>query len=282
MLKGGIVIAASILGIFAVGCSSSSSGSDPFGSAPDFGSIQQQFKSPSGSFAGHEAKTFSGYATQQDNGNTISGFSVAGGSSTASYGTWRLQSLGVHVQDDAFCAIGQGNSSSSSCACPGGGTIEWDLSGLQQYSQAAQNGGPVDATVKIAASACKSADGSESLDGKIFENFRGTVPAAGAATTAPTDFAIIMDAHFTATMKDKGTAKVDIDLEYAMKNGAYTAVYSVQVDDGNVVVSGNWDSTTKTGNITITDKNGTVTCVASDGKTAVCTDGAGKSSTVTL
>jgi hypothetical protein len=281
MLKGGIVIAASILGVLAVGCSSSSSSNDPFGSAPDFGSIQQQFKSPSGSFAGHEAKTFSGYGAQQDNGSVVSGFSFGGASTGASYGAWRLQSLGIRPQDDnTFCAIGQGQS--TSCACPGGGTLEWDVSGLQQYSDAIQKGGTIDATVKIAASNCKSADGSESVDGRAFENLKGTVPAAGSATTAPTDFTIIMDAHFTAVTKEKGSVKVDIDFEVGFQNGQNTTMYSVQVDDGNVVVSGNWDSATKTGTITITDKSGTVTCVATDGKTAVCTGSGGKSATVTL
>ena len=64
-------------------------------------------------------------------------------------------------------------------------------------------------------------------------------------------------------------------------NGVYSTWYSVQVADGNVVISGTWNSVTKTGSLTITDKTGTITCNGTDGKTVTC-KGPNGEATVTL
>lgn len=287
MKVGGIVLAGAIVGIGAIGCSSSSASNDPFGGAPDFASIQQQFKSPTGTFAGQESVALAGYSDQQSNsGAALSGFSLgAGGGDTSAqaYMGYRLHSLGVHPESGASCNIGaNGGGETGSCNCPGGGTIQYDISGLKQYSEVAQKGGKVDATVRLSAQGCKSADGQDSIDGKIFENFRGTVPAAGTQQDPKTqDFAIIVDAHLTAVTKGK-SIKADITFEFAAINGVYSEWFLVKVSDGSVAVSGSWNSTTKTGQITVTDKNGTTTCTATDGKTAVCTGPGGEKHTINL
>jgi hypothetical protein len=278
----GVVLAGSVLGIFAVGCSSSSSSNDPFGGSPDFGSIQQQFQHPTGTFSGKETQTFNAYATQQSNsGDALGGFSLGSGGTTSaqSHLNMRLQSSGIHLESGVSCNF---NSESGSCNCPAGGTIQYDLTGMKQYADVEQKGGTIDATVKFKANNCANTDG-ESIDGTLFENFRGTVPPAGTApTSGPNNFAIIVDAHMTAVTKAKGTIHADIDLEFSYDNGNYTEKFLVKVDDGTVSVAGNWDSTTKTGSLTITDKNGTTTCTASDGKTAVCKGPDGTSRTVNL
>src|SRR5207248_11438477 len=126
--------------------------------------------------------------------------------------------------------------------------IQYDITGLRQYSDAAQKGGKVDATVKFRANGCSTDEGT--IDGTIFENFRGTVPAPGTQpTTQQNDFAILVDAHITAATKAKGTIHADVDFEFASINGDYTEWFSVQVDDGNVVVSGTWNTDTKMGQI---------------------------------
>jgi hypothetical protein len=279
---GGIVLAGSIAGIAMMGCSSSSASSDPFGGTPDFANIQEQFSKPTGSLKGNETAAFNAYAQQQTNsGAALSGFSLGGGASADSYKSFRLQTLGIEPQSGASCNFAaNGGGETGSCDCPGGGTITYDLSGLRQYGEAIQKGGKVDATVKFSANACKSADGSESIDGKIFENFRGTVPAGGKIDKT-SDFAIVIDAHMTSVTASKGTVKADIDLMISTINGVYSTWYSVQVSDGNVVVSGSWNSATKTGSVTVTDKNGTTTCTATDGKTAVC-KGPNGEATITL
>lgn len=280
---GGLMVTGVVVGMFAVGCGSSSASSDPYGGTPDFANIQQEFKAPTGTFAGHETATFNAYAQQQQNSSNLSGFSLGGGASGQSFVNYRLRSLGITpMSDGASCnVLASGSGDTGSCACPGGGSIQYDISGLKDYANAEAKGGKIDATIKMSANACKSADGTESVDGKIFENFRGTVPAAGTATDPTTaDFAIIFDAHVTA-VSPSATAKVDLDFELTTINGVYSEYYLVHIDDGTVVVSGTWDANSKTGSLTITDKNGSWTCSSNDGKTATCT-GTGGSKTVTL
>lgn len=275
-----IVWAGSVLGVLAAGCGSSSS-DDPFGASPDFASIQQEFQHPSGTFTGKESQTFSSYADRKSNSSSaLSGFSLGSGTSAAKaqdHLNLRLQSGGIHLDSGVACNFsGEGGS----CTCPGGGSIQYDLAGFRQYANVQQKGGRIDATIRYKANACTNAAG-ESIDGTLFENYRGTVPPAGTAPSGPTDFAIIVDAHMTSVTKT-GTTHVDVDFELSTSNGQYTEVFSVTVDDGNVTVSGSWDPTSKTGTITVTDKNGTTTCTASDGKTASCKGPDGASRTVNL
>jgi len=278
----GFVLGGAVLGIVAIGCSSSSSSSDPFGGTPNFGTIQQQFQHPTGTFTGKESQTFSAYASEQSNSSALSGFgSPAGGTTTGqSHLNLRLEGLGVHLEGGApACTF---TNETGSCNCPGGGTIQYDISGIKQYSDALQKGGTVDATIKYKASACSDGNG-QSIDGTLFENYHGTVPAAGSQPSkTPSDFSIIVDAHLTAVSAARGTVKVDLDFEFATVNGVYSEAFSVQVNDGNVVVTGTWNSNTKTGTITVVDKDGTTTCTASDGKTAVCKGPDGTSRTVNL
>jgi len=282
---GAVVVTGAIVGMAMMGCSSSSSGSDPYGGTPDFASIQQEFRAPTGTFAGHENAAFNAFSQQQSNSNSLSGFTFgAGGGTTAqSFVNTRLRTLGVGTASSASCDIAaNGSSSSGSCTCHGGGSLSYDLSGLQQYTDAAQKGGPVDATIKIAASGCKSQDGTESVDGKIFENFRGTVPAPGTTQDPKTaDFAIMLDAHVTAQTPAAGSVHVDLDVMFAALNGLYSEYFVIHVDDGTEVIGGQWDANTKTGSITVTDKNGTWTCTG-DGKVAHCTGTGNVQKTVTL
>lgn len=280
---GGLIVAGVVAGVFAAGCSSSSS-SDPYGATPDFGTIQQQLKAPTGTFAGHETATFSAYAAQQNGASSLSGFALAGGAdsttSAQAFVDYRLRSLGVQPMSGPACNIVASGADTGSCNCPGGGSLQYDISGLKQYADLEAKGGPIDATIKVAANACRSADGTESVDGKVFENFRGTVPAPGTNQDPKTaDFSLIFDAHLTAT-SPSASVRVDLDFALTTLNGVYSEYYLVHVDDGTVVVSGSWDTTTKTGSLTITDKNGSWTCTG-DGKVATCT-GTGGTKTVTL
>jgi len=254
-----------VCGLAVVGCSSSSN--DPFGPSPDFGHVEAQFQQPTGTFAkGSESKVF-GQASQQQ-ASTAGSFSVGGTPVTSSSGTatqggvtsQALRFLDTTQGGTNFCPALQSGAESGSCACPSGGSLAYDLSGLQQLRN--YQSGPIDVTLRLHAAACASQD--EMVDGSEF------IHIASSGTPSAKDLRMLVDAHLTLTKAGR-TDRMDLDFEY--NNGQIW--FSVTVDDGNVVVgTENWDSTTKTGTIVARDRNETWTCTLTAGK-GTCTSDKG-------
>src|SRR5205823_2645911 len=145
-------------------------------------------------------------------------------------------------------AAKSGQDGTGSCACPDGGDLAWDLEGLQSSKQSLQSGGPVDVTVRVLVSGCRvktaEVDGSEFVKMKS----RGTPSAK--------DLLLLEDIHLSAT---NGSVHAQIDADFEFLDGKMWL--SVSVNDGNVAVAtAAWDSSTKTGTITVRDRNATWTC----------------------
>jgi hypothetical protein len=247
-----------------VGCSSSSN--DPFGPTPDFGQVEARFNAPTGTFAaGSESGVLAGLTQQkaaQSGGFGIGG--AGGASSTASGGTTAKSLRFLDANGGtSFCPALASGAEAGSCACPNGGTLAYDLSGMQQMKN--YKGGPVDVTLKVRAETC--AVGDASIDGTEFAKITST------ATPSQTDLMMLFDLHLTATAKGQ-TERVDADFEYL--NGKFW--FSIGVNDGTVVVSADsaFDSTAKTGTLVVKDRNETWTCTFTGGK-GTCTSDKGAS-----
>jgi hypothetical protein len=243
-----------------VGCSSSSN--DPFGPTPDFQQVQARFNAPTGTFAaGTESGVLAGLSQQRS--AQSGGFGIGGtsSSSTGAAGGTTAQSLRFLDANGgtAFCPALANGAESGSCACPNGGTLAYDLSGMQAMKN--YHGGAIDVTLKVRAEACTMSDAS--IDGTEFAKITSN------GTPSQTDLMMLFDLHLTATAKGQ-TERVDADFEYL--NGKFW--FSVAVNDGSVVVSSDsaFDSTTKTGTIVVKDRNETWTCTFTSGKGSCTSD----------
>jgi len=251
-----------------VGCSSSSS-SDPYGPSPDFNHVEAQFQQPTGTFAkGSEAKIFGQASAQQ--ASTTSGFSVgaagssstAGGTASGATSSQALRFLDTAAGGADFCPALKSGAESGTCACPSGGSLAYDLSGVQQLR--GYQGGPIDVTLRLHASACSTQDGQ--VDGSEFIHF------ASSGTPSAKDFRMLFDIHLSLVSKARSET-IDADFEY--DNGQFW--FSVSVDDGNVAVgTQSWDAATKSGTIIARDRSETWTCTLVAGK-GTCTSDKGGS-----
>jgi len=246
------------------GCSSSSN--DPFGPAPDFQQVAARFNAPTGTFAsGSESGVLAGLTQQKSAQN--GGFAIGGTSSSSSGASGGTTSKSLRFLDanggSSFCPALSSGAESGSCACPSGGSLAYDLSGMQQMKN--YKGGPIDVTLKVRAEACTVNDAS--IDGTEFAKISSN------GTPSQTDLMMLFDVHLTATAKGV-TERIDADFEYL--NGKYW--FSIGVNDGSVVVSADsaFDGTAKTGTIVVKDRNETWTCTFASGK-GTCTSDKGAS-----
>jgi hypothetical protein len=245
-----------------VGCSSSSGGSSyDFGPEPDYTAIRAIYDHPTGTFAaGSETTIFGAYTQQQQAGDNYGsvGSLQSGGTTTQSVG---LHILGGSGATDFCPAISQGGS--GSCSCPAGGTLYYDLSGLASLQQ---QSGAINATAKVAFAGC--GVNTVTVNGHEFLH----VESAVSPPTAQSLFEVL-DAHLTATPPP---LSIDMDLFY--DQGKWWV--SVNVNDGQVVVSGDgtWDGTTGSGTISVKDKSDTWSCTATNGH-GTCTSGSGQTRT---
>jgi hypothetical protein len=269
------IFACSAAGVFAgllvVGCSSGGSTADPYGPTPDFTAIQSRFDSPTGTFAkGSESSVFDGFVQQTQ--NQSSSFGIGGvGTSTSSGGTTTIKSQALHIlggnTTSSFCpSLASGlnaGQDSGSCACPSGGSLLWEIDGLEQSKASAQNGGPVNVIAKVRAMQCSVQN--ETVEGTEFAEIK----SSGAPSAS--DLLMLLDVHLVAT----GAVSLKLDADFEYNNGQFW--FSVTVNDGNVVVgSESYNSTTKTGTIIVRDRNDTWTCTLANG-TGTCTSQRGDS-----
>ncbi len=244
MFKRGYFFAGLSVAALVVACGSSDSSSGS-GSAPDFNTLETELTVPTGTMAaGEEAAVGDGLGAKQEqaSGNPFGGI---GGSS---------------LKPQASCdTIGQDGTATGTCDCPGGGSVTYDLSGLQSQ-QNAQDGN-IDFTLSYSADSCVS-DGN-TMNGSVYIKEKGN-------TKDYANLLIIYALHMTIS----GTKNATYDVDYLYKNGKI--VFKIDVKDGSVLVSGsgNWDKTTKTGEFTVTDKNETWTCKATNG-VGTCTSDKG-------
>src|SRR5207244_292336 len=103
----------------------------------------------------------------------------------------------------SFCPALESGAESGSCACPGGGTLAYDLSGMQQMRS--YHGGSVDVTLKVRAEACTVSDAS--IDGTEFAKIKST------GTPSQQDLLMLFDLHMPATAKGQ-RERIDADFEY--------------------------------------------------------------------
>ncbi len=251
-----------------VGCSSSSH--DPFGPTPDFLAVQARFAAPSGTFApGSESQVLTGLSQQR--AQQGGGFGIGGASSTSTSGSGGTTAKSLRFLDvnggTSFCPALQSGAESGSCACPNGGSLAYDLSGMQAMRN--YHGGSVDVTLKVRAEACTVNDAS--IDGTEFAKIKSI------GTPSQADLLMLFDLHMTATVKGEHE-RIDADFEYL--NGKFW--FAVGVNDGTVVVSSDaaWDGTAKTGTITVKDRFETWTCAFTGGK-GTCASDKGTSRDVT-
>jgi hypothetical protein len=260
----------SAAGVFAgwliVGCSSGGSKADPYGPPPDFTTIQSRFESPTGTFAkGSESSVFDGFSQQTQNPSSSFGIGGVGASTSASGSSPTIKSQALHIlggnTTSSFCpSLADGlkaGQDSGSCSCPDGGSLLWEIDGLEQSKQSVQNGGPINVLAKVRAMQCTYQN--ESVDGTEFAEMK----SSGAPSAS--DLLVLFDMHLVAT----GAVSLKLDADFVYDNGQYW--FSVTVNDGNVVVgSESYDSATKTGTVIVRDRNDTWTCTLTNG-TGTCT-----------
>jgi hypothetical protein len=260
--------------VWASGCSSSSnsSSSDPFGPPPDFGHVEAQFSTPTGTFAqGSEGNVISGLNDQKK--ASTGGFAVGAAPSTGT----ATKSVNVELQSlkaldmnggTGFCAALQSGAEQGSCSCPNGGSLAYDMSGMKQLQ--GYRGGPIDVTMRVRANACAVPEAL--IDGTEFINIKSS------NTPSAQDMKMLFDLHLTVTPVKGTPEKVDADFEYL--NGKFW--FSVTVNDGNVVVgSETWDATTSSGTLVVRDRSETWTCTFTSGR-GTCTSDHGASRDVGL
>ena len=252
-------------GVAAVGCSGGST-NDGFGPEPDFAQVEAKYQAPTGTFAvGTEGAVFGGFASQAK--GSSSGFAIggttSGSSDSAMTGGIQMKSLHALGGDSGstsdFCPAFKSGQESGSCACPNGGTLAYDFTGmkaLQQYKS-----GPIDITLRVRANACQ-ANGA-TVDGSEF------VKMKSAGTPSAKDLTMLFDIHLSATANGQ-TARIDADFLYV--NGKFW--YGVSVNDGTVVVSSasSWNQATETGTIYVHDRNETWTCALVNGAGSCTSD----------
>ena len=273
LIRVGLMVASSVTLVGAAGAlaACSSSPSDPFGPSPDFNQLQAKFDHPSGTFArGSEASVFGSYASQRGGSADQYGIATTGsGGATGSGGTG-ITTQSLRILDNAggtssatWCSALAHGASSGSCACPSGGTVYYDMSGVQQVR--AQNGaGPVDVTLRLRYDAC--AIETTTIDGREFAKMKSV------GTPSASDLEMLLDAHFRVSAPGLSET-VDLDLSYV--DGKWWI--SVTVDDGFIVVGSDsgYSGATKTGTIYVHERGASWTCTLTNGQ-GTCTSDQGE------
>ena len=224
-----------LVAVCATGCGG---GDDkPSGGSADFGALQKQYSSPTGTL---HAEDKSALLKALDNQSAASGL---GGLSAMPGTPGGQKTLGASP-----ITCGMATSSGVVCTCSGGGNLTETFSASQ---------GSMNISGSAKYNACTLTEGTSTI------KISGTLNFSDITTPPPALF--IYNGTITETITPPGET-VTVSINYAMTADGKTE-YTVDVSDGNVVIaaSGNWDSTTDSGTFTVTTKDGTSTCTLTNG-----------------
>jgi hypothetical protein len=239
------------------GCASSSDDGDGFGPDPDLTGVRSRFEQPDGTFSeANASKVFE----QGTNGSSSAGdlnLSGTGSSGTSTKKTMGLQLLdatSLHPTSSGFagCSALASGQQSGSCACPGGGSIDYVI------RASGQGGAASGGLVKFRMNACSSGD--TTIDGSEYIDIH-----TDTSNQQHPLYSMLLVLDATVTNK-AGTKKIDLQWRYA--NGA--TEIAAKVDDGWVVVSIKQSSTG--GTWTVRDRNGSYTCTVDSGHGSCTSD----------
>jgi hypothetical protein len=223
---GGLLIA-----VCATGCG----GGDSKPSGPDFGALQKEYTSPSGTLqAGDKAAIIAALDSQ----------SASGGVGVLSAPRQNADGPGPHVlATTPTCSAP--TASGETCTCPGGGSYAVSI------GASSANG----ATGTVTYNACN-----ESSDAATSITLSGSV----SFDESINPMIFIYSGSIDETISPPPQT-IHIDLNYALINDMMS--FNVKVADGNVLVqeSLDWDTTTKSGSFTVVTKDGTTMCTLTDG-----------------
>lgn len=261
MKKFGLAVLVSVIAAVQVGCAEDSGGSQGGGAAggpPDFAALENKLTQPTGTFSsGQEGSVADGFGSQSDSAqNNPFGGGSSGTSSQQSAGEIALQTLQPLESSNSTCpGLQQGGK--GSCACPNGGTLDYDVPANVTGRPGEDAQGSIDQTVSLVAHTCGT-EADQMVDGSIYWKIKSPPPMQ----------------LFSVHLKLSGRQTARYDVDYLNKNGVVT--FAVDVADGRVLVSakGSWDKKSKTGTLVITDKSDTWTCTLTNGK-GTCTSAAG-------
>jgi hypothetical protein len=276
MRKDGALLFVGIVLAALAGCSSSSSsgsGSEGTGSPPNFDALQQTLTTPTGTLQpGQESSVATEYGKQQ--GAMEENPFGSGSVSSNAYGA-RLyaQTLRIAAGGGDACSGAFDNGGKGSCACPGGGTVAFDIpAGGMDAAFSSNKQGPISVTVSLAASQCSDGEG-RSFDGSAYMRMKST-------KADNSDIVVVEALHLTVT-GGTNPGRYDVDFLLDMASVPQRIVFAVDVPDGKVLVSGTYDRKTKTGELDITDKKGQTKCVVTNGS-GTCTAPDGTTRSVSL
>lgn len=247
-----LVVTASL---FAMGCSSSSSGSGNGGTS-SVSSALGTFRSPTGSFnAKNGSSALAGMFTQQKQGNAVGGSSGGAGG----IGTRALKKLDLGGEDGAPAAEGS-CAEGAQCACDVGGSFSYKAESASEGQ-----------ALRITFSDCADSDGT-TFDGEalflvsqraLLEDKR--LPAYG------TGQSMLLVAKGNLT-ENRETQEIGV----ALLSQPNVKLVAVEVDDGAVVLG-----QTSKGTIIVRAKDAAWTCNPKSKGTYVCTeDNTGESVTI--
>jgi len=254
-MKTALFLATVLLGTGTLlGCSSGGSG-DPYGATPDFNVVQGRFDHPDGTLnSGNAGSVFGTMGTSSSAGavNVFGGGSSSSSSSSSSATPGAATTQALHLltttSSTPSCPALQQGQKSGSCACPSGGTFQYEIDGDTTASN-----GNADVTMRVAASAC--ASGNVTIDGTEYANIKSS---AGS-------FAMLVEADLTVTEPGK---TVTLNLDESITDGGLAL--AVKVADGYVVMTATSNGTGG-GTFTIRDRQGTWTCTSANGTGGSCT-----------
>ena len=259
-------VATAALALAIGGCGSSSGGGDGLGGGPDFAAVQARFDKPDGTFSSGNAAQVLQHGT--DGSSSTADLNLAGGSTSSTGSSTTTKSMGLQLLDAASvrpssspfgaCSALASGQRSGSCACPAGGSIDYDITG------SGQAGAGTNGVMSFRMNACASGD--TTIDGTEYIDIHSD-------TSDQQHPLYSMLLAIDATVTNAGVSK-HIDLQWRYSNGV--TEIAVKVDDGWVVVgisssangqSGTWSVRDKNGSWTCTLANGHGTCSGSNGET---------------
>ncbi len=242
----------------------SSSNDDPFGPDPDYATLDKHFTSPNGTFTNANAgSAFSKYgdARQSSQQVDVGGATAAGGGGTSSTAqglhsqALRILDMGKSGAATTCSALAHGDTTGS-CACPAGGSFQYDFSGIRALQESST--GPIDVALKVRLNACVS--DAWTLDGREFVRLHADRTGS---TVDLNSLSMLLVADFTAS---KGAETHTLDLAARYQKGDIEI--AIQVDDGWITIAGSSNGTD--GTFTVRDRDGSWTCNVV-GKAGSCT-----------
>lgn len=258
------------------GCSSGSSSSDSFGAEPDYASIQQRFTAPTGTVPADKMSALFARYSEQRASSSLAGMGgatsfVPGGATRSTTATTGVHSQALQLLDVAQsggstsprCSALEHGDVTGSCACPDGGSFDYDFSGVLSVQKTS---GPIDASLKVRFDACHAHD--VAIDGREFVRIHAD---RGGSIVDPKSLSMLMVADFTVS---KGAENHTVDLAVLVDKGEI--VMALKVDDGWVTVRATTASAAAGGgSFVVRDRNGSWTCTVVSGA-GTCHNDAGE------